>query len=1048
MKVIELRQNVNLVRAKGLCSKEFGDVLVLGGGISGIQASLDMANAGFRVYLVERAPAIGGHMALLDKTFPTNDCSMCIESPKFIECHRHPNIEILTYTELQDIKGEAGNFDITLIKKPRYVLESKCTGCTTCVENCPVKHPDPFNQDLSYNKAIHIYFSQAIPLVTYIDQSCLYLKEGKCRICVGVCKNNAIDFGQRPKEIHLNVGAVLLCPGFNPFDPSLRGEFGYKICPNVVTSLEFERILCSTGPYSGEIRRPWDGKHPKKIAWVQCVGSRQVLEGGNPYCSAVCCTYTQKQVILAKDHDPGIECWIFHNDIRCYGKDFERFFIRASRLPYVRFVRSYVSLGGIDPTTQNVKITYATEEGVKEEEFHLVVLSVGLNPFNGPIPLVQRGIRLNEYGFVRVPLFNPLTTSVPGIFLSGTAMGPMDIPESVVSGTGVAAQILDLLRYRKGKLRRQRVYPPEREISREDPRIGVFVCHCGANIGGVVNVPEVVRYAAGLPKVVHVEEQLFSCSTDSAKQITEVIKEKGLNRVIVAACTPRTHEPLFRDTLKEAGLNPYLFEMANIREHCSWVHSKEREEATKKAKDIVRRAVFRSMKLYPLTEYDLPINKKVLVIGGGISGMTAALSLAKQGFSVSLVEKEQELGGMARRLFYTLEGENPQDMLRHLIRQIYSEPRIEVSLGSQVIDTTGYVGNFLTTIIHPKGRKTLSHGATIIAVGAQEYRPKEYGYGKDPNVITQLELEGMIASSHEKIENSQSIAMIQCVGCRNEQRSYCSRICCSHAIKNAIKLKEKDNGKNVYILFRDVMMYGFREKYYRIAQERGVIFIRYDKDNPPKIETASNDSKSPINILVQESILRKPISIDVDLLILSSAVIPCEDNEKISKLFKIPLNTDGFFQEAHVKLRPVDFAAEGIFLCGTAHYPKHLEESIIQAYGAAGRAGSLLSQTTITASGSVAQVNILNCVSCGACITSCKYGAIEFVETEKGKKARVNPILCKGDGLCTTKCPTGAITLLHFTDEQINNEMKAILLFDTLESDKIYRRASDVTGKV
>ncbi|TFG40287.1 MAG: FAD-dependent oxidoreductase, partial [Candidatus Aminicenantes bacterium] len=560
--------------------------MVVGGGISGIQAALDLATSGFKVFLVERAPTIGGKMAQLDKTFPTNDCSMCIESPKFIECDRHPNIEILTYTEVDGVEGEAGDFTISLIKKARYISEEKCTGCTTCVEYCPVEIPDPFNQELSQNKAVHIYFSQAVPLVPYIDESCTYLKETKCSICEGVCKTNAIDLHQQPEKLTIKVGAVVLSPGYEVFDPKVRGDYGYGTIENVVTSLDFERLLCATGPHEGEILRPSDKKHPHKIAWIHCVGSRNVKEGANSYCSSVCCSYIQKQVILAKDHDADTEATIFHNDIRSYGKDFERFYKRTENLPGVRFIRSYVSIGREIPDTGNVTIRYATDsDGVKEDEFDLVVLGVGLAPPTKVHRLAEQfGIELNAHGFCKTNPINPIETTRPGVFVCGAFGGPIDIPESVMSASGTNALTGALLNSRRGRLARERVYPPERDVSQEDVRVGVFACHCGANIGRVVDVPSLVEYAQGLDNVAHAEEGLFICSTDAAQQISNTIREKGLNRVVVAACTPRTHEPLFRDTLREGGINQYFFDMANIREHCSWVHSKQKEEATRKAK--------------------------------------------------------------------------------------------------------------------------------------------------------------------------------------------------------------------------------------------------------------------------------------------------------------------------------------------------------------------------------------------------------------------------------------------------------------------------------
>jgi heterodisulfide reductase subunit A len=916
---------------------------------------------------------------------------------------------------------------VTLIKKPRYIREDKCTGCTTCVEYCPVVYPDQFNQEISKNKAVHIYFAQAIPLISYIDESCLYLKEKKCLICEGVCKNNAIDFNQTAEKVEVNVGAIILSPGLEPFDPKLKDEYGYGKMHNVVTSMDYERLLCATGPYEGEILRASDKKHPHKTAWIQCVGSRRVTPGDNSYCSAVCCTYTQKQVILTKDHDAEAECTIFHNDIRSYGKDFERFYERTEKLPGIRFIRSYTSIVKENPETKNVTIRYSTpEDGVKEEEFDMVVLSVGLNPPAGYEDLADKfGIELNSHGFCKVNPVNPMETSRPGIFVSGAFQGPTDIPESVFSASGASSQSGELLGYRRGKLAKERVYPPERDASKEEPRIGVFVCHCGANIGRVVDVPSTVEYALTLPNVVYAQEQLFSCATNCAKEITDVTKERGLNRVVVAACSPRTLEPLFRDTLREAGINQYYYDMANIREHCSWVHSKEKEEATEKAKDIVRMSVARACHLEPLQEFDLPVNKTALVVGGGIAGMTCALSIAEQGHEVYLVEKDTDLGGMARRIHYTLEGLDVQAYLRDLVHRVYQHPLIHVYTDATITEATGYVGNFVTKVKSDRGVAEIRHGAAVIAIGADEYKPTEYLYGEDDRVMTNLELEEQIAKGDEKVINAESLVMIQCVGCRNEDRNYCSRICCSQSIKNALKLKEINPKMDIYILFRDMRTYGFKEDYYKEAGDKDIKFIRYEPQDKPQVEAVEEEGRPILRVTLPDYILGKRLQIDADVIALAAAVIPSAGNKEISQLFKVSLGPDDFFKEAHVKLRPVEFATDGVFLCGIAHYPKHIPEAINQAYGAAGRVLTLLSHDIVTASGSVCEVNERKCIGCGQCISACTYDAIEFRETRQGKKAVVNPVICKGDGLCNAKCPTGAIQLKHYTDQELLSQIDA-----------------------
>jgi heterodisulfide reductase subunit A len=956
-----------------------------------------------------------------------------------VEVGRHPNIEVLTYTEVDNVEGEAGNFSVFLTKKPRYVLEDKCTGCTTCVEYCPVHYPDQYNQELSKNKAIHIYFAQAIPLVTYIDESCLYLKEGKCRVCESVCKNKAIDFTQVPEKMEIKVGAIILSQGIEPYKPKLGEEYRYGKFANVVTSMDYERLLCSTGPYAGEILRASDKKHPHNIAWIQCVGSRQATEGGNSYCSGVCCAYTQKQVILTKDHDAEAKCTVFHNDIRAFGKDFERFYQRAENLSDVRFIRSYPAVVRENPVTKNVSVRYFTpRDGVIEEEFDMVVLSVGLEP-----PVDVKGIAdtfkvdLESHNFCKIDAFNPMVSTRPGIYVSGGLQGLLDIPESVFSASGAGSQIGEMLNYRRGNLSKERIYPSERDVSQEEPKVGVFVCHCGANIGRVVNVPDTVEYCKTLPNVVYAQEQLFSCTTNSAKEITEIAKEKGFNRVVIAACTPKTLEPLFRDTLREAGLNQYFLDMANIREHCSWVHSKEKEEATQKAKDLVRMSVVRASRLEALQEFDLPVNKAVLVVGGGIAGMASSLSIAKQGHEVYLVEKEGQLGGMARKIHHTLEGDDVQAYLADLVQTIYKHPLIHVYHHAVITHATGYIGNFVTTVKSDRGVGEIKHGATVLATGAEVYKPVEYLYGQDERVMTHLELEELISQGDERVVNAGKLVMIQCVGSRNEERNYCSRICCSESVKNALKLKEINPAMDIYILYRDLRTYGFREDYYRKARAKQIRFIRYEPDDQPLVEVVNDKGKSVLRITVKDQTLNRKLAIDADVLSLAAAVIPSH-TEEMSKLFKVTLNPDGFFKEAHVKLKPVEFATDGVYLTGMGHYPKFIQETINQSYGCAGRVLTLISKDIVSASGSVCRISEKKCMGCGACVDVCTYGALELRDSKQGKKAVINPVLCKGCGLCNSKCPTGAIALKHYTDDELMHQIDAATQADDEIMKKIH----------
>ena len=993
--------------------------MVVGGGIAGIQASLDLAEQGFKVYLLDRAPAIGGTMSQLDKTFPTNDCATCILAPKLVEAGRHPNITLITNAELESLEGEPGNFVARIRLKPRYIDPEKCTGCGVCAEKCPVEAIDEFNEGLGLRPAIHIRYPQAVPRVFMIDrEKCI-----GCGICSEVCRAGAVRYDDAERVEELRVGSVILALGFEEFRPKELSEYGYGRYPNVVTSIEFERILSASGPFGGLLVRPSDGEIPRRIAFLLCVGSRDERLGA-PYCSSVCCTYSIKQAIIAREHAPiDVKCTIFYMDIRTYGKGFEAYRSRAEELG-VRFVRCRAPHVYEDPKTHNLMIRYVDEEtgAVREEEFDLVVLAVGFRPPPGVEELAKKlGIALNEFGFCAVHPFSPLETSRPGVFVCGAFSGPKDIPDSVAEASGAAAKAASLIASERGKLVKKKEYPPEIKVRPdEEPRIGVFVCHCGVNIGGIVNVPEVVEYAKTLPGVVYAEDNLYTCSQDTQERIKKIIREHKLNRVVVASCTPRTHEPLFRETLREAGLNPYLFEMANIRDQCSWVHMHEPEKATEKAKELVRSAVAKARLLRPLKKPTIPVTPVALVIGGGLSGMTAALELAKQGFEVHIIEREPELGGHLRHIFYTLEGEDPQELLKRMVKEVRSHPLIHVHTNAEVVDVAGYVGNFETTIRENGRESTIRHGVIIVATGADLLKPYgEYLYGEDPRVLTQQELEEMLAKGEFK---ARRVVMIQCVGSRTPERPYCSRICCAQAVKNALKIKEVSPNTEVLVLFRDLRTYGFRELYYKEAREKGVIFARYEPARKPEVVSKGD------RLLVRfyDPVVRAKVDLEADLVVLSTAIIPRPDAADLAKKLKVPLSQDGFFLEAHMKLRPLDFASDGIFLCGLAHYPKFIDECIAQACGAAARAATILSKPYIEVEAAIAVVDEARCRGCGRCEDVCEYGAIKVVEREGRLVAEVNEALCKGCGACSVRCPTGAVRIQHFRPEQILAQVVAV----------------------
>jgi heterodisulfide reductase subunit A-like polyferredoxin len=879
----------------------------------------------------------------------------------------------------------------------------------------------------------------------------------ECMSCVYACGRDAINHDDVDSKEEINVGAIILAPGYQIYNAQLSEEYGLGRYPNVVTALQYERMLSASGPTAGHIQRPSDEGSPRRIAFLQCVGSRDQT---HDYCSSVCCMYAAKEAIMTIEHarseardghsDGQVSCQVFFMDTRAFSKGYEEYYRRAEEKYGVKYTRCRLSDVKEDPVTKNLRVRYsAPYEGtdyIVEEEFDLVVLSVGMEISDSVKELGGNlGVELDPYGFCHTTLFDPLQTSREGIYVAGPFREPKDIPETVIEASGAAASAARFLAPARHTLARVQEYPPERDVKEEEARIGVFVCHCGSNIGGYLDVPGVAEYAKSLPGVVYAEDNLYTCSQDTIAHIIEQVKVLDLNRVVVSSCTPLTHEPLFQDAIRLAGLNPHLFEMANIRNQCSWVHSSDWDDATKKAKSLTRMAIARAVKLEPLKTSEVTINNTALIIGGGAAGMTAALTLAEQGFPVQLVERDEKLGGNLRHLRYFVPanggdgGWTPQEYLASLVNKVKRDPLIQVHLNAELVETHGFKGNFKSQISQGGEAFEVKHGIIIVATGGIEYKGPEYGYGQDPRVLTQLEFESLLAGDHqnsaletsrEAIKVPDSVVMIQCVG---PAERYCSRLCCTTALKNALKLKERNPAADVTIIYRDIRTYGFKERLYSQARKAGVRFIHYDFDRKPEVRfnEMTDPEKNRINVHCWEPMLGRELNLNPDLLVLSMPVVPPEGARDLASRLKLSIDMDGFFLEAHVKLRPVDFAADGVFMAGLAHYPKFLDETISQAQAAASRAASILSQKTMLTNARVAHVDPLKCVGCLTCVRICPYGVPQVSNDFTGVgnilgAASIEPAICHGCGTCASECPAQAIQLMHYTDAQTLTKVDAL----------------------
>ncbi|MGQ9597908.1 MAG: FAD-dependent oxidoreductase [Anaerolineae bacterium] len=1011
-----------------------GSVMVVGAGVGGMRAAIDLADSGYKVYLLDSAPSIGGIVAQLGFMFPTHDCVLCRGtsdhgygcsrpsiSPFLLDHSQHPNIEVMTNSTVIGAQGLPGDFTVRVHRRPRYVDTKRCINCDECAQVCPVELPSGYQAGLVTRKAAYKPSVRAIPNAYVIEKGSYCLD---CRKCEEICPTQAIDLDEEERIEEIHVGAIILAVGYRLYDPTPAEELGYGRYPNVVTGLQFERLASRSGPTEGIIERPSDGKIPQRIAWLQCIGSR---DQEHPYCSSICCMYATKEAVLAKERLAEVSCEIFIMDERAFSKEYTAYFEQSKNLWGVEYTRCRISEIKEDPHTHDLILHYQDEKGtLRRKRFDMVVLSVGSEPPPKAVALAEdMQIELNEYGFCRFDKFEPLDTSRPGVFVAGAFATPKEIAETVMDASGAAARCMALLSGKSGAEIATPSYPPERDVRGEPLRVGVFACYCHPTIDQVIDVDNVLASLRDLPGVVHIQALEYGCLPGGPESIRAAIREHNLNRVVIGACTPRTHLALFHHTIRQEGLNPQLLEFVSLRDNCAWVHGDDPAGATRKAKEEMRVGVARARHLEPFSKEKRTFHRSALVIGGGLAGMTAALSIADEGYDVYLVEKTSQLGGNLRHLYMSAEGPNPQRLLRTLIKRVHSHERIALYYNTEVIGFSGHVGNFRTRLSstgngEPPRCWEIEHGVTVVATGGHEYKGNVYLYGQDPRIVTQLELEKRLWEDVDAARELRQVVMIQCVTGPEQKIHYCSRTCCTNTMKNAIYIKQINPDCQVYVLYKDLITYGFREEYYTEARRRGVLFLRYEEDDPPQVQI----SYGRLEVRVRDVILDQQLTFTPDLLALSMATMPAETNAQLAALLDVPLSSEGFFMEAHLKLRPMDFTREGVFLAGLAHYPKFIEETIAQALATAGRAMTILSRDQLEVGGTIAIVDQAKCVGCLTCVRVCPFHIPKIQRQAIGigkimGAAYIEPSLCTGCGTCTSECPANAIQLRHYRDDQL-----------------------------
>ncbi len=1003
-----------------------GTALVVGAGVAGIRAALDLAEVGYRVLLTDASPAIGGILAKLDYQFPSDHCGMCKMLPMVGReyasqyCMRkslfHDNIKIMPFTEVTGIKGEAGAYSVDLLRRARHVDTDICIGTGLCADVCPIEVPDEFNQGLATRKAIFRPVPHNLPNMYLIDmKSC-----DSCGECVKVCPVDAINLEAQDEVSTVEVDTLILAAGSGLYNPSISGDLSsYSISDDVVTSLDFERLLSASGGYDGMIRRPSDGKQAKRIAWLQCVGSRNRRQGQD-YCSSICCMFALKEAVLAHEKGgPETETTLFYMDMRTFGKDFYRYREQAEEKHGVKLVRCRVHTA-IALEDGSLQIRY---QDPKTGEWHLqdfdmVVLSTGQKPPSASKQLGDLlGVEPSETGFFQSAGVEKVKSPRDGVFMCGSFTGLTDISESLISGSAAAGEASKLMTTLGKEFKADVTLPPERPVARQRPLVHVLLCRWnhGKMPEGIDLEPlqEELIKEAGVGAV-HIIDTL--CRGAGLEEAEARLKESKCNRVLFGACLPYIYRQRLKIVAQKAGFTSSLVEVTDLR---SIIQRYLVEKDVSALMRTVRQRIQVSLQKLKASDvvpsHSIPIIQQALVIGGGIAGMRASLSLAQRGIEVHLVERSESLGGRPlKQLHYTLDGVDPAQLVGEIRQSVYENNSVTVHLRSEVIRNKGTLGRFESVIKNGEGKEiVVLHGATIITTGGHEAVTTEYHHDESELIATQANVEHQLATGELDASTLDTVVMIQCVGSREKgAHEYCSRVCCSAALKNAFKMREKNPDVRIIILYRDMMTYGFLEQYYTRARGEGIIFATYDLDGKPQVELVDGKPK----ITFTDQILREQVEVTADLLCLSTGIEASPSNEQVAEIMGVELTPDGFFQEAESKWRPVDFLKEGVFLAGTAHSPGPISEVISQAEAAAQRAFTTLSRRSLTTARLTSSVHDSLCSRCQTCVTICPYYARSYDPVHD--RIVVDDAACQACGMCAVACPNSAAEVMGMGEEQ------------------------------